>query len=73
MSQGSTGTRIADDYPSIAARLRELNNRSRQVAARLDCGDCDNRGWVWSAYIPAWRRCPHCGMYQHCPKPQPGR
>src|SRR3954463_8669929 len=51
MNQGSTGSRIAGDYPSILARMRELNAQSRQVAARVECDVCGNRGWVWSDFV----------------------
>jgi hypothetical protein len=44
MSQENRGGRIADDFPSIAARLRELNSQSRQVPTRLGCGTCGNWG-----------------------------
>ncbi len=70
MSQESKGIRIADDFPAIAARMRELSSQSRQVATRLECGVCDNRGWVWSGTVVDWRRCPRCGMSEFCPKPQ---
>jgi hypothetical protein len=73
MSPENKGSRIADDFPSIAARLRELNTQFRQVATQLECGACDNRGWVWSATALDWRRCPHCGMSRGLPKPQPRR
>jgi hypothetical protein len=73
MSQENRGGRIADDFPSIAARLRELNSQSRQVPTRLGCGTCNNWGWVWSNILLDWSRCPHCDMLQRFPKPQPRR
>jgi hypothetical protein len=73
MSQESKGGQIADDFPSIAARLRELSSRSGQVAVRVECDGCADRGWVWSASILDWRRCPHCGMSRLLPKPRPLR
>ena len=69
MSQEGKGTPIADDFPSIAARLRELSGQSRQVATHLECRVCGNRGWVWSGTVLDWVRCPRCGMSQYCPKP----
>jgi len=44
MSQESRRSRIADDFPSIAARLRELSGQSRQVTTHLECTVCDNKG-----------------------------
>jgi hypothetical protein len=73
MGQDSKGTRIADDFPSIAARLRELEGRSRQVATRIECGVCDDKGWLWSGTVLDWSRCPRCGMSLHRPKPPPRR
>ena len=73
MGQDSKGMRIADDYASIAARLRELGGRSGQVAARVECAVCDDRGWLWSGTILDWSRCPRCGLSQHRPKPPPRR
>jgi predicted Zn-ribbon and HTH transcriptional regulator len=67
------GGRIADDFRSIAARLRELSGQSRQLATRPDCRACDDRGWIWSSRHLDWSRCPHCGMSQHSPKPSPRR
>ena len=71
MGQDSKGTPIADDYASIAARLRELNGRSGQVATRVECGVCDDRGWFWSGAALDWRRCPRCGLSRLHPKPPP--
>ena len=52
MGQDGKGTRIADDYASIAARLRELGGRSGQVVVRVECGACDDRGWLrWSPSV----------------------
>ena len=48
MGQDSKGTRIADDYAAIAARLRELGSRSTAVATQVECRACDDRGWLWS-------------------------
>ena len=48
MGQDSKGTRIAEDFPAIAARLRELGGRSTQVATQVECRVCDDRGWFWS-------------------------
>jgi hypothetical protein len=62
----SRDSRIADDFPSIAARLRELSRQSGQVANQPKCGTCDNTGWLWSALD--WRRCPHCDMSRCLPK-----
>ena len=73
MNREGKGTRIADDFPAIAARLRELSGRSRQVATQVECGVCDNWGWVWSGIVLDWRRCPRCGMSRNHPKPQPPR
>ncbi len=73
MSQDSKGTPIAEDYASIAARLRELGGRSGQVAARVECGVCDDRGWLWSGTVLDWSRCPRCGLSQNHPKPPPRR
>ena len=73
MSQDSKGTRIADDYASIAARLRELSGRSGQAATQGECGLCDDRGWLWSGTLLDWSRCPRCGLSQHRPKPPPRR
>jgi hypothetical protein len=73
MGQDSTGTRIAEDYPAIAARLRELGGRSGQVAAQVECGVCDDRGWLWSGTLLDWQRCPRCGLSRHRPKPPPRR
>ena len=69
MGQDSKGTPIEDDYPAIAARLRELEGRSRQVATRAECGVCDDRGWLWSGTLLNWSRCPRCGLSQPRPKP----
>ena len=69
MGQDSKGTRIANDYASIAAPLRELGGRSGQVAARVECGVCDDRGWLWSGPLLDWRRCPRCGLSRLHPKP----
>lgn len=63
-------SRIADDFPSIAARLRELSRQSGQVANQPECGFCDNRGWLWSVSALDWRRCPRCDMSRCLPKPQ---
>jgi ribosomal protein S27AE len=73
MSQEGRGSRIADDFPSIAARMRELASQPRQVAVRHECGTCENTGWVWSSTALDWRGCPRCGMSQYFPKPQPRR
>jgi hypothetical protein len=73
MSQENKGSRIADDFPSIAARMRDLSSQSRQVATRTVCGSCDNMGWLWFSSACDWRRCPHCGMSRSVPKPQPPR
>ena len=73
MSQEGKGTPIADDFPAIAARLRELSGQSRQVATHLACAICDTKGWVWSGAALDWRRCPRCGLSQHHPKPAPPR
>jgi predicted Zn-ribbon and HTH transcriptional regulator len=73
MGQDSKGISIADDYASIAARLRELGSRSGQAAMRVECGACDDRGWLWSGTVLNWSRCPRCGMSQHRPKPPPRR
>jgi predicted Zn-ribbon and HTH transcriptional regulator len=73
MSQENRGCRIADDFPSIAARLRELSGQSRQVVTQPQCRTCDNRGWLWSSNLLEWSRCPHCGMLRRSPKPQPRR
>ncbi len=73
MGQDNKGTRIAEDYAAIAARLRELGGRSGQVAARAECGVCDDRGWLWSGTLLNWRRCPRCGLSQPRPEPQPRR
>ena len=73
MGQDSKGTRIADDYASIAARLRELGGQSRQVATQVECRVCDDRGWLWSSTLADWRRCLRCGLSQHRPKPPPRR
>ena len=73
MGQHSKGSRIADDFPAIAARLRELGGRSGQVAHHLECAVCDSKGWVWSGAVLDWQRCPRCGMSQRHPKPQPRR
>ena len=72
MGQDGKGTRIADDYASIAARLRELGGRSGQVAAQVECGMCDDRGGS-SGTVLDWQRCPRCGLSQHRPKPPPRR
>ncbi len=69
MGQDSKGTPIADDYPAIAARLRELGGRSGQVATRVECGVCDDRGWLRSGTGLDWSRCPRCGLAQNRPKP----
>ena len=73
MSQGSKATRIAEDFPAIAARLRELEGRPRQVVTQVECGVCGDRGWFWSGAALDWRRCPRCGMSQHRPAPPPRR
>ena len=73
MSQGSKGTRIAEDFPAIAARLRELGGRSTQVATQVECRVCDDRGWLWSGPLLDRRRCPRCGLSQPRPKPPPRR
>jgi hypothetical protein len=69
MGQDSKQTRIAEDFPAIAARPRELGGRSTQVATRVECGVCDDRGWLWSGTVLDWRRCPRCGLSQPRPKP----
>ena len=71
MGQDGKGTRIADDYAWIAARLRELGGRSGQVAVRIECGLCDDRGWLWFGTVLDWSRCPRCGLSQRRPKPPP--
>ena len=73
MGQDGKGTRIADDYASIAARLRELGGRSGQVAVRVASGACDDRGWLWSGPVLDWQRCPRCGLSRLHPKPPPRR
>ena len=74
MGQGSKGTTpIVDDFPAIAARLRELGGRSGQVTVRIECGVCDDRGWLWSSTLLDWSRCPRCGLSRHQPKPPPRR
>jgi len=73
MDQDITASLIADDYSSIAARMRELNTHSKQITIYRECGACDSRGWVWSATVFDWRRCPHCGLSEYCPKPKPRR
>ena len=69
MGQESKGTPIADDYASIAARLRELGGRSGQAATQGECGLCHDRGWLWSGTLLDWSRCPRCGLSQPRPKP----
>ncbi len=73
MGQDSKGTRIAEDYASIAARLRELGGRSGQVTTRIECEMCDDRGWLWSGTLLEWSRCPRCGLSRLHPKPPPRR
>ena len=73
MGQDSKGTPIADDYPAIAARLRELGGPPSQAATRVERGVCDDRGWLWSGTLLEWSRCPRCGLSQHHPKPTPRR
>ena len=73
MGQDSKGTRIAEDFPAIAARLRELGGRSTQVATQVECRVCDDRGWVWSGALLDWRWCPRCGLFQDHPKPSQRR
>jgi hypothetical protein len=73
MGQESKWTRIAEDFPAIAARLRELEGRPRTVATRVECGVCDDRGWLWSGTVLDWRRCPRCGLPQAHPQPPPRR
>ena len=73
MGQDSKGTPIVEDYAAIAARLRELGGRSGQVVVRVECGACDDRGWLWSGTVLNWRRCPRCGLSQDHPKPPPRR
>jgi hypothetical protein len=73
MSQEGKRSRIADDFRSIAARMRELSDESRQVATRRECSTCNDRGWLWSSSLLDWRGCTHCGMAQHFPKPPPRR
>jgi hypothetical protein len=73
MGQDSKGTWIAEDYASIAARLRELGGRSTQVATQVECRLCDDRGCFWSGTLLDWSRCPRCGVSQHRPKPAPQR
>ena len=73
MGQDSKQTRIAEDFPAIAARLRELGDQSRQVATRVECRVCDDRGWLWSGTVFDWRRCPRCGLSQPHAKPPPRR
>jgi len=73
MGQDGKGTPIVDDYASIAARLRELGGRSGQAAVRVECGACDDRGWLWSGSLLDWQRCPRCGLSQPRPKPPPRR
>ena len=70
MSPENKGSRIADDYRSIAARMRELSGQSGQVVAQLECGVCNNRGWLWFASALDWQRCPRCGISRYRPKPQ---
>jgi len=69
MGQDSKRTPIAEDYAAIAARLRELGNRSTQVATQVECRACDDRGWLWSGTLLEWSRCPRCGLSQPRPKP----
>ena len=69
MSQDVKGSRIADDFPSIAARLREISGQSRPLAVSTGCRMCDGRGWLWSPDILDWRRCAHCRSSERVPKP----
>jgi hypothetical protein len=71
MSHEAKGGWIADDFPSIAARLRELKARSGELAVWAECRVCGDRGWVWSASSRGWRRCTHCRRAEYCPQPQP--
>ena len=73
MGQDTKASLIADDYSSIAARMRELNTQSKQVTFYRECGACDSRGWVWSATMFDWRRCPRCGLSEYLSKPRPRR
>lgn len=73
MSQEAKSGRIADDFPSIAARMREISGQSRQVAAPLECRACNGRGWLWSSDIRDWRKCAHCRSSEYMPKPLPPR
>ena len=73
MGQDSKGTRIAEDFPAIAARLRELEGRPKQVATQVQCRVCNDRGWFWSGAALDWRRCPRCGLSQPHAKPPPRR
>jgi len=70
MSQEAEHGRIADDFPSIAARLRELKRQSGELAMWAECRACGDRGWVWSASASDWRRCMHCRRADYCPKPR---
>ena len=73
MGQDSKGTRIAEDFPAIAARLRELGGQSKQAATQVECRLGDDRGWFWSATVLDWRGCPRWALSQHQPKPPPRR
>jgi hypothetical protein len=70
MGQEHKAGRIADDFPSIAARMRELRGQSGWPAAPLECRVCDNTGWLWSAAALDRRRCPRCGISRLTPKPR---
>ncbi len=73
MGQDSKGSRIADDFPAIAARLRGLGGRSTLVTTQVECRACDDRGWLWSGTGLDWRRCPRCGPSRPHPEPPPRR
>ena len=69
MHQQNNGGRIADDFPAIAARMRELSSHSGQVSIWSECGACDSKGWLWSLTALDWRRCPRCDLSRYHPKP----
>jgi hypothetical protein len=64
-------TKAADDFATIAARLRELE--SEKGSPIEFCKQCEDAGWVLSSYqgagAPRFECCPACDNPQNLPSP----
>lgn len=66
------GDRLADDYGSIGARLRALEEKREFVGEREICPECEGCGWI--AYgigvgDPHFRECDACHNPEDLPRP----